>query len=103
MHALEIDEVHPVVEVVVHVACRLQCQARLAGAARAEQRQQPCPDETVLDLAELAAASDEAVERDRNVARRAGLRRLQRAQRAVLGPEVRVHHLEHTLGLTEVT
>ena len=95
----QVDEVHPVVEVVAEVTRHLHRQPRLAGAAGAEQREQAGAAEALLDLPELADPADETVERRGQIAGRAAGGRSQGAQRVELGLQLGMHHLEDVLGL----
>ncbi len=62
----EVDERHAAVEVMDEILCHLDGQARLSGAARSGQRQQPDAgvEQHVLDAGELGGPADSAVRCD---------------------------------------
>ena len=94
----EIDEPDAVRIRVHQVGADLHREARLAEAAHAEQRQQPRLTEPLLGLRHFALAADER----RGLLRQVVRRRLERAQRRKLLPEVRMQDLVDVLGRGQV-
>ncbi len=94
----EVDEPYAVRIHVEHVRGDLQRQPRLAEAAHAEQREQARAFEESLRVGELGFAPDER----RSLLRQVVGRRLERAQRGKVLPELRVQELIDVLARREV-
>ena len=85
----QVDEPNAVRIPFQHVSGNLQCQAGLAEAAHAQQREQARPFEQTLGIGELALPSDERSKLLGQVVRR----RLERTQRGKVLPQPRMHEL----------
>ncbi len=85
-------------EVVDHVGSHLQRQSRLADAAHADQRKQPCAAQRPPDFGELAFATDKR----RDLLRKIVWRTLKRTQCGVIPAKLRMHDLVNALGVREI-